>query len=698
MGTEESSSKPINFDRLIDTGKERCSENLKNIEEKLSRLNKLEIISRLSILTQTQIGRQSIEGYHVSDLPCLHFIIGLALKTESCADIEPSKEDIDEILKFLETYFSNFFSLLIPGNKEKDDDVIFHAQMHALIGQLNPEKYPFQMIELLLETFGQLDDYFTQDYGFTITNAIEFSDKITQHYENSINLKKETVQKKDLTDTEKDTEFYLKIRELLEIVPEDFCKTYDCDITLFKKYLKAFSCSFGDGAITYNSPFDENQFLKKPILHQNGRYFAPIPRDLFQKLPSIFEDFLEHEKLQSSKIWQKYQETKAKFTEEKVTKYLGRIFKKDEVYENLFYTIKKGKTAEVDHIIPYCDNVLIIESKSGNFSITAKKEGISRITTVLKRLIYDAHDQGIRTKEFIKNKKPAIFTDSNGKKKLEVVYKKNQTHFILINITLEPLLSFSSSLKNIESLGIFSKSEYPWSVNLFELDIITRHIDSPAIFIHYIERRLKAQDDNLFLAFDELSFLGFYLEWGNFNIYLEDGTIPTKIYLEPEFLEGFDQYYLYGGDKPELKIEKGIKEIINELEQLRTGGFTNITNALLDLDHPSRDYLIESIEKMCNLTQNDGKWHSFSVMFRKNKMGIAVFSQKGRENLSAHLSSLCQLKKYQCQADCWIGFGIDILDSNHLIQEYIFDDTKWKQDKHMDQTVEWALKEGLIQS
>ena len=665
MNTEDSTLNPINFDQLVENSKERCSENIVNIESKLNRLNKLEIISRLSILTQTQIGRQCLEEYHITDTPCLQFIIGLVLKIESCADIEPSVQDIDEILDSLSAYFSNFYLSLMPlsRNKEKDDGIIFHAQMHALIGQLHPEKYPFQMVELLIETFGHLDDFFTTNYGFTVNDAIEFSQKIIQQYENSINLKKERVQNKKIKEEEKLIEFYSKTRDILEIVPEDFCKTNSYDITKFQKYLRAFSCSFGEGAPTYNTPLDENLFLKKPILYQNGRFFAPIPQDLFQKLPSIFEDFLEQEKHQSSKIWQKYQETKSKFTEKKVTEYLGRVFKKEGVHENLFYTIEKGRTAEVDHIIPYCDNVLIIESKSGNFSISAKREGIKRIATNLKRLVCDAHNQGLRVKEFIKNEKTAKFVNSNGKQELEIVYTKNKTNFILINVTLEPLLSFSSSLKNIESLGIFSHSEYPWSVNLFELDIITRHIDSPAVFIHYIERRLKAQDENLFSTFDELTFLGFYLGWGNFNIYLEDGSTPTKIHLDTEFLEGFDQHYLHGGDPPQFKIEKEIKDIISELEQLRPEGFTNLTNALLDLDHETREDLIEFIQRISYQTKIDGKRHDFSLTTKNNKIRITGFSQIGKENLFEVLASFCELKKYQCQADRWIGLGIDVLDS-----------------------------------
>lgn len=700
MISKESPLKPINFDQFINNSKERCSENLKNLEDLLTGLNKLEIISRLAILTQTQIGKDTIEDYNITDYPCLHFIIGLSLKSELCSEIEPSNKDIDKILRTLEQYFQNLFlsDMPVPGKKETNDKVVFHAKMHALIGQINPEKYPFQMRELLQETFGHLDDYFTEKYGFTISDAIEFSEKIIHQYEDSINSKYILGQQKDISDEEKWNEFYSRSRRLLVIVPEDFCKVYDCDITKFRKYLTAFSCSFGEGAPTYNSPLDANLFLKKPILKINGEYFAPIPQDLFQKLPSIFEDLLEHENLQRTTIWENYKKTKAKFTEKKVTEYLGRIFKKENIHENLSYRIKKGNEPEVDLIVPYCDNILIIESKSGNFSITAKKEGIARITSVLTRLISDAHNQGIRTMEYIKIKKPAIFKNSDEKKELEIIYKPNKTRFFLINVTLEPLLSFSSSLKNIDSLGIFSNSEYPWSVNLFELDLITRYIDSPAVFIHYIEQRLKVQNDNVFSTFDELTFLAFYLEQGSISFNLEDGAKPVKIFLDPAYLEAFDQHYLYDGEPPHLNIEREIKQIITELEQLQPEGFINFTNAVLDLNHEDRNALIKSIDKVCSLTKEDSRVHNISFLTGDNKSGVTVFSQKGEEKLSERVTSHTVIKKYQNKTDSWIGLGIDVSDPKQMIHVYSFESFKWKQDTEMDKIITDGLKRGAIRS
>ncbi len=171
------------------------------------------------------------------------------------------------------------------------------------------------MRELITGTFGQLDDYFILNYGFTIDDAIKFSEIITQNYEKLLKHKYEESRRNN-TDAENVlAEFFSKAREIMEIIPDDVCKSHSIDSVKFNKYLREFSCSFGDGDISYISPLDKNVFLIKPILYHSGRYYIPIPQDLLHKLPYIFEKLLEHERKTTSQIWQKYSGIKSDFTE-----------------------------------------------------------------------------------------------------------------------------------------------------------------------------------------------------------------------------------------------------------------------------------------------------------------------------------------------------------------------------------------------
>jgi len=700
MSSTEEESK-LDFLKIVSAAQKECADIKNKLEGKINSINKLEILSRISLFTQTRTTGISYSEWYgtLSDTACMQFIIGLSLKEGTVSELEPSFQDIEDIWNLLESYFNRYGTSLFPISKNfgSNEDIIYSARLQGLIGQINPEKYPFQIIELLRETFGHLDDYFKSQYGFTVGDAIRFGQLIEGHYVEKINQRKGDIQKKEFNDEEKSLIFYSKIRELIEISSEKFCEENQIEETeTFKKYLSTLSCYFGEGNKKYESPLDDNLIFCKPLIQNTGKYYSFIPLDLIQKLPSIFEDLLNREKITNSKNWKRYKETKSKYTENKVHECISKIFPERDIFKNLFYEYN-GTQYEVDHIIQYCNNIIIIESKSGNFSLSAKRGGIERIKTDLKRLVCDAHSQALRVKEYIKSKKKAEFRDSNKHIVLEIESKEN-TNFILINVTLEPLYSFSSNLKSLENLGLFSKYDYPWSVNLFEFEIISKFLNYPAIFIHYIERRLDAQDQNNISTFDELSYLGVYLERGNFDFPTEDDKKKVMISLDPEFLSDFDDHYLLGKKSPQLKIEKEIKRIINELENLRPNNFTRMTNVLLDLNHESRTNFIKYLKKCIAETQIDGKRHDFSIVVEPKKIGITVFSQIGRDNLLMHLASFCELKKYQVKSDSWIGFGIDVLDSKYLVNEYFFDNEKWIKDPEKEKLLKWAYDKKLLRS
>jgi len=689
----------FDFEKMITNAQKECHESLIKLEEKLNSSNKLEILSRISILTQFRSEGTSFSEYYgtLSDTACMPFIIGLSLKSREISENEPSFQDIEEILNLLESFFNNFGLALRPktNTPESYEEIVYSARIHGLIGQINPERYPFQILELLEKSFEGLDDFFKTEYGFTVKDAITFGRFIEDNYVRNLNERKKTVFEAEVPEEEKFKIFYSEVRELLEIVPEVFCDHYHIEnIEAFKKYLSAFACHFGEGNPKFDSPLDNNTIFYKPLIYKNEKYYPFIPLYLIQNLPSIFENFLTNEKIANSKVWQRYKENKSNFTEDKVKECLARIFPEDDINNNLFFE-ENGKMFEVDHIIPYCNNIIIIESKSGNFSHSAKRGGIKRIKTDLSRLICDAHDQALRVKNYISSNTIAEFHRPNERSTLKIQAKKN-TIFILINVTLEHLYSFSSNLKHLEKLGIFSTFDYPWSVSLFELDLISKYLKSPAIFIHYIERRLKVQDQNNFSTYDELSYLGLYLEKGNFFFFTKEGKKFDSIAIDPNYLSEFDDHYLLGKDAPKLIIEDEIKKIINELEELRPNNFTEISNFLLDLDHPSRANFIQCLKRIISNTQIDGNRHDFSFIVKPKNIGITVFSQIGRENLLNHLSLFCELKKYQARSDTWLGLGIDVLDPKFFINEFFFDGEKWEKDSEIETTLEWANSKGLL--
>lgn len=680
----------------MDRANENCTALYELLIKKLKTVNKLEIILGISLLSNISFEDKRLCQEHsfFADNPSVHFLIGVCLKESDITKKEPNSEDYSEVFGIIESFFKNFYLAITPTQDQRNDEenVIFSARINGLVSQTNTMRYPFQTLELLNDTFCPLNDYFNDRFGFTVNEAVQYSFLIYKFTKENMEERLNEVALSQNGDQEKRKLLFSKLRYAGGFSPDQFYNDkIITNIYSFKKYLSMITSHFGSENSDYCSPLDDNSFLTRPILEYEGKFFAPIPADLIKKLPSILENLLLEEKERNSRIWEKYATIKSKYAEKNVVEYLKRIFRDDNIYPNLHYSIG-DRRYEVDHIFTYGDNVFIIETKSGNFSTTAKRGAIGRIKTDLKKLICDAHNQGLRTKDYIKTNKIAKFTDLSGNDVLKIFYQEGKTNFILINVTLEPLLSFSSSLKNIEKLGIFSDNDYPWSVSLSELDIITRFIEHPPVFLHYVERRLESQDLNNLHANNELSFLALYLEKGNFSFFNEKMEVFKSIHFDDDVIEQFHNFFIYGKGSPKLKLERKIQLIINELDKSRPKNFTKITNTLLDFDHIGRQDFIRAFDFTFFETQVDGEPQSFSGGFNlQRNVGFTIFCQIGKENLRNSVTEFCQLEHYKNKTEFWIGLGIDVTDTSRLISEYVVIDSKWKKDLKIEKEIKKLL-------
>jgi len=694
----------------------------RKIESVIKKLDPVELLSHISLVSQYIPKDRPETNQYLRDQPSLHFLVALCLKNGNPDDKPPDNQEIGRIIKLLEKYFIYYSQDLIFQSVKKEqalevDDLILSARLQKINSQINSNIYQFQLEHLLRNVFDKFDNYFVKKMGFSVSDALNFGQKIVKRYEKLLNKRlgearearekanqelkdpikgpqlRETLKKRNMTEKEFIESYsgflmFTSTKEMFVFKPDKLCKEERIKETgKFKKYLEALNCKFGEGNKNFNSPLDENTIIKKPIINISGdKYFCPIPQDLIFNLPLILENFLEDENQKQTRIWQKYQKQKSQYAENSTYEYFSRLFPKHNIFKNLKYT-HQDQECEVDILIPYANKIFIIELKAGSFTEPAKRGAIKRLKTDLKKLIEDAYQQGRRVMEYIKSTKTAVFKDKSGKKVLEIKFQSNKIDFFLINVTLEPLMSLATGLKRLQSLGLFTENEYPWSVNLFELDLITRHVPFPIIFIHYLEKCLLAQDENIFHSLDELSFFAWYLEKGNFYIPLAaDGKIPNLVSLSGSWAAIFDDHYLYGKDAPKLKIEPDFLKIIKILEVLHQVGYSNIASALLDFDHKDRGLILRNINKFIKKTKKDQKKHNFTVLYKEAfNTGFTFVAQCGRDGLRESLGSYCAMKKYQTKTKKWIGLGRDILDDEWLVNEFVYLDFPWKNNPKMDE-------------
>lgn len=689
----------------------------KEIECLLSELDPIETLSRIAFISQ-YIPEGDLEiNQHIRDIPVLQLLSGFCLKIPKPGDRYPENKELEMLLDKVEAYFVFFMQDLILQGFKKDtisetEGLILEARLHRIIRQINATIYPFQLNILIRELFSTFDEYYMRAVGFRASKALEFGAKIIDRYEKQVNrryeearlaLNKAEKDRKNLTKRPENRGFMDKktskidyenfystfllsnTKDLFVFDPEEMCKEEGIsEIEEFKNYLNYLSCTFGDN-VNFNDALDDNIISLRPFIRlEGGKFFAPISQDLLYNLPRILETLLEPEKISRSNIWQKYQSYRARYTEDQSYEYFARLFPENRIFKNARY-VYQGKNCEADIVILYDNKVFLIEVKAGSLSAQSQRGAIESLKKGLKKLVEDAYQQGRRTLEYIRSSEISVFTDKQGDKLLELV-GKNKKIFI-ISITLEPLMSFSASLKELQSLGLFVDNEFPWSVNINELDILTKHILSPTIFIHYLERRLTAIDENVFHAFDELSFLGWYLKHGNF--YIPDKQKPNKVSLASGWASVFDNYYLFGKECPRLFIEEDLLKIIRVLESLNPVGYTEIASSLLDFDHNDRKLIVDKMNELIELSKKDHKPHDFSILFKDDlDTGFTFMTVVGRLGLRERLGSYCVMKKYKSRTRKWIGMARDVLDERWYVNEFAYFDYPWKHDFNMDKLLQ----------
>lgn len=702
--------------------RDRAKQEIENI---VKRVDPVELLSHISLVTQfvPEGHRDSIQFLQrLREKPALHFITGLCLKNSILTDTRPTNQEVGQVMELLDKYFIHHSQDLIFQSVKNEevpevDGVILLARLQKMVSAINRGMYEYQLHDLLHNTFGKLDEYFSKTIGVTVADAIVFGQKIADRYIRLVNERVQTAKeaqenaRKELNDPVKGIEIkkilkekkstqkemlqsyfgyllFTYIQVLFVFSIEDFCKEENVDVTKFTKYISAFSCKFGKVNQDYNSPLDDNIIFVKPIINiDEHRYFTPLIKDAMAfNLPIIFERFLAKERLGQTKIWHNYRDKKSRYVENKTYEYLTRLFPKENIFRNLHYSYS-GQDYEIDCIIIYDNKIFLVECKGGAFSEGAQRGGVLSLKKDLRELVENAFEQGRRARDYIKSTQNVIFTDGKGKNPLIIEYKPNQMDFFIINVTLENLMSLASVPKNLQSLGLFQDNEYPWSVNLFELDHVTKHIPTPTIFIHYLERRLVAQKENIYHTFDELSFLGWYLQKGNFYpLKTEENTPYSIIMLDGTWVADFDNHYLYGKKAPELDIEPDWKEIINIIEELKPMGYSNVSSTLLDFDHKAREYILKNVKGLIEKSQKDGKSHDFTVLYREPlDTGFTFMTQCNRKDLKEKLYTYCAIKKYRTKTKRWIGMGRDVVDDEYFVNDIIWLDSPWVYDNTMEE-------------
>jgi len=407
---------------------------------------------------------------------------------------------------------------------------------------------------------------------------------------------------------------------------------------------------------------------------------------LIPKLDFILENLLTDEKKEQTAIWKKYEQAKSKFLEDTTFDFFSRVFPVKNMYRNLFYPIN-GERPETDLVIIFDNKIIIIESKSNYLPMAGRRGGIKTLEKTLEKIIKKAYSQAKRTRDYIQSTDEAVFTNKSGKEVLRINNKNNDYQFIFINSTLETLDAFQANLKELDSLEMFDKCDYPWSVNLFDLDIITDCIPSSAYLLHYIHQRTETQKRGIFSAITEGEFLGYYFKHGNFYEYAydESGKPIARISLGADFFDQFEKHYVFGEKKPTLEKPPILSDLIKNMEKYNQKGFTNVTNLLLDFPTHQRQMIGKKIKGKLKKIESDGFPDGFSIGIpAPYDIGFSYFTSYTTTNFYKRAKKRMMLWKYKEKITRWAMIGRNYKDKKNFATFFYYVNEPWEHDESQE--------------
>jgi len=400
----------------------------------------------------------------------------------------------------------------------------------------------------------------------------------------------------------------------------------------------------------------------------------------------------------AAKTCQKYQKHKSEWLENKIAEYFSKMFPLKNIYKNLTYPNpdkSDGSIAEIDFVIEWGPFLVLIEAKAKQFRMESQLGDAGRLRTDIKANVEDAFEQARRAARYIEKSSAPKFIECKSSQEL-IINKNNIQRTYLLTVSQHYLAGLATDLAALKSLELFKDGEYPISLCLADLEIISEFCDGPDVFLHYIERRLATQKKQVFVCTDEIDFFGAYLDT---RLRIEDRFLkkgerrPNWINLGPWSNE-FDDWMKYKrghiSEPPSirLKVPDEIQEILEELRKNDIDDAAKwIAFALLDMSDKSLAIISKAIQELRKAELTSGKFRRLVVQDQDTVISFTASLDLPRSLLEKRTAERAIIEKYRRKALKSISFGIMVLDAKPF-ECATWVEGPWELDERMEKAIE----------
>ena len=499
------------------------------------------------------IGTREYPGKYEQSAGVTYYISNLALAYEYPDNTKETKElsaIYDELVsKYIELEkYVHFYYM--PGKEHKDDvekQLIYRIKTYSL-GVFAKSHWAVSKI-YFKEFADDVDEVFSKELNFSLTDLLNFLEKIEQDRVGFLNeqmefqrvmseehelfkkfIKKRSINSDDpdvvlssflnsLSDSMKENHekaakqyrAFVDRKNLFEIVPEN--KTE-------QEILSKLSRKFGQNAQFLSRYSDQPawpirtiEILKKPFVAHDKKYYLFLLSEIYGDFDVLFTGVVDMLCDKSKNVVLKKRD---KFLEKKAAVSLETIYGKKSVFRNLHFRYiyqDKEIVGETDVIVRFGNALIIVDAKAGKFHDEARSGRFDKLDTDLKKLVKAPYEQSLKVKNYIQRVETPVFTEKPSGKSVLSLNCTDIDYILLLNITLEPIFPIQASTKDLINLGLFRDDDLALSLSVFDFMILIEMLDSPSLFLHYLDKRISitSKFKNLELG-DEMNILGLFLD------------------------------------------------------------------------------------------------------------------------------------------------------------------------------------------
>lgn len=470
------------------------------------------------------------------------FLIGLWLKNVDqnfkCNE-ETEKEVFEEVYDLMEKLHYTFISDFKFDVNSLPDFYEHFSQgsvMQEMMFYGGDGAYDKQYIELVTKKYRHDSDWLKTNKGFELSVLPKFYSNIKDCLQKKLNSRKPTA---NLTNHQFLTNIFCFTKN--EITKQD----KNCNkilehivIDLSKKNNQNF-----------NEIGDFNIYLAKPIIKINADcYFIPSAFAVSEALYESPYYWMTEDKNYVTKALK----NRGNVAEEITQNIIEPIFGNDNVYKNIIISkTKKEQITDIDLIAIHEDKAIIFQVKAKKLTALSKKGNAESIKNDFEKAVKDAYDQAIISRNCLIEHNKYIFSCSEEKFINQLSEIKD---YYIVTVVLD---DYPAITHQVHILLGNQTDELPVAINVFDLSLLAKYLESPENFIDYISRRTKYS--KYFKAENEMGYLGFHLENG---LKKHDSDY---IFLDESWAQSIDRKFNYEAYKDNIEKNNSKKIQRNDL-------------------------------------------------------------------------------------------------------------------------------------